>query len=243
MKVKILHLYSDFMNLYGEVGNVRIMQRRLEDQGFTVEVINSTVSDPDIKFDVDFVYMGSGYESNRDIAAAHLGKFKRSLVRAVIDGVPMLFTGNSFDLLGKGVTNADGKFIEGLDIFNYTFKEQREKRYTGDVVLQERATQERYVGFVNRAGIPDSWEDMCCEVIKVIGNVPVRQDAARVHNLFGVSLIGPVLLKNPKLADDFVKEICERKNAEYQEISYPRSEKSHDKTLKALLETDAGKKA
>ena len=202
MTVKILHLYPDFMNLYGENGNVRIMKRRLEDQGFTVEIINSSIADLDVKFDVDFVYMGSGYESNRDIAAKHLGKFKRSLVRAVIDGVPMLFTGNSFDLLGKGITTANGTFIEGLDIFNYTFKEQLEKRYTGDLVLEERATKERYVGYVNRAGVPDSAEDMCCEVIKVIGNVPSNKDAARVHNLLGISLIGPVLLKNPQLAEN-----------------------------------------
>lgn len=242
MTVKILHLYPDFMNLYGENGNVRIMKRRLEDQGFAVEIINSTIADLDIKFDVDFVYMGSGYESNRDIVAKHLGKFKRSLVRAVIDGVPVLFTGNSFDLLGKGITTADGRFIEGLDIFNYTFKEQLEKRYTGDLVLEERATKDRYVGFVNRAGVPDSAEDMCCEVIKTIGNVPMNKDAARVHNLLGISLIGPVLLKNPQLAENFVKAICERRGVEYKAVSYPRSERSHEKTLKALLETDAGKK-
>ena len=51
-------------------------------------------------------------------------------------GVPMLFTGNSYDILGKGITASDGTFIEGLGIFGYTFKEQLEKRYTGDVILE-----------------------------------------------------------------------------------------------------------
>ena len=38
MNVKILYLYPDFMNLYGDNGNVRIMEKRLKDQGFDVEI-------------------------------------------------------------------------------------------------------------------------------------------------------------------------------------------------------------
>lgn len=239
MSVKILYLYPDFMNLYGDNGNVRILEKRLKDQGLDVEIINRTITDFEINFNVDFVYMGSGYESNRNLVADHIYRYKTALIRAIIDGVPMLFTGNSYDLLGKGITTADGKFIEGLGIFNYSFKEQIDKRYTGDVVLEELATHERMVGFVNRAGIPDCEEDLCCKAIKVIGNVPIKKDAARIHNFFGISLIGPVLLKNPKIADSYVELICKRKGVEYKKISYPRSEKSHDKTLKALMETDA----
>ena len=239
MNVKILYLYPDFMNLYGDNGNVRILERRLKDQGFDVEIVSRTITDYDISFDYDFVYMGSGYESNRNLVADHICRYKSAFIRAIIDGVPMLFTGNSYDLLGKGITAADGRFIEGLGIFNFSFKEQLEKRYTGDVILEEPATKQRYAGFMNRAGLPDSEEDLCCNAIKVIGNIPVKKDAARIHNFFGISLIGPVLLKNPKLADSFVETICSRKGTEFKKISYPRSERSHDKTLKALMETDA----
>ena len=38
MSVKILYLYPDFMSLYGDNGNVRILTRRLEDQEFFVEI-------------------------------------------------------------------------------------------------------------------------------------------------------------------------------------------------------------
>ena len=33
-EIKLLHLYHDLMNLYGEYGNLRILSRHLEDQGF-----------------------------------------------------------------------------------------------------------------------------------------------------------------------------------------------------------------
>lgn len=239
MNVKILYLYPDFMSLYGDNGNVRIMDRRLKDQGFEVEIIKRTVTDSDIDFtDVDFVYMGSGFESNRNIAAKHLAGFKDALVKAVDDGVPMLFTGNSYDILGKGITTADGSFVEGLGIFGFTFKEQIEKRYTGDVVLEDCAINERYVGFVNRAGVPEKNEELLFDAVKVIGNVPMTKDAVRKNRLLGISLIGPVLLKNPKLAELFVNEICERKGVKAKVVDYPHSEKSHAMTLKALMEAE-----
>ena len=239
MTVKILYLYPDFMSLYGDNGNVRILERRLEDQGFDVEIIRRTITDGQIDFDVDFVYMGSGFESNRNLVLQHISRFKDELIKAADNGVPMLFTGNAYDILGKGITTSDGKFVQGLGIFDFSFKEQLEKRYTGDVVLEDAKTRQRYVGFVNRAGVPDCCDDLICDVIKVIGNVPMKKDAARKNNLLGISLIGPVLLKNPGIADSFVETICRKKGAEYKKISYPRSEKSHGKTVKALLETDA----
>lgn len=239
MNVKILYLYPDFMNLYGDNGNVRIMEKRLKDQGFDVEIVRSTVTDHSIDFEgADFIYMGSGFESNRNAALKHLSGFRDSLVKAIEDGVPMLFTGNSYDMLGKGITAPDGTFIEGLGIFNFTFKEQLEKRYTGDVVLEDKATGERYAGFVNRAGVQDSEEDLVFDAIKVIGNIPIKKDAVIRNNLTGISLIGPVLLKNPKMADKIVNVICERKGVQVKPVNYPLSEKSHDKTLKALMEAE-----
>ena len=51
MNVNILFLYPDFMSLYGDNGNVRIMQKRLEDQGFEVEIIRRTITDNEISFE------------------------------------------------------------------------------------------------------------------------------------------------------------------------------------------------
>ena len=239
MNVNILYLYPDFMSLYGDNGNIRILERRLKDQGFDVEIIKHTITDDVISFDdMDFVYMGSGFESNRNLVAAHLANFKDGLVRAIDDGVPMLFTGNSYDILGDRIETADKTVIKGLGIFDFSFIEQIEKRYTGDVVLEDWENHELYVGFVNRAGVPHGKDGLAFEITKVIGNVPFEKDGVRKNNLLGISLIGPLLLKNPKIAESFVRIICGRKGAEYKEISYPNSEKSHDKTKKALLNAE-----
>ena len=124
MKVRILYLYPDYMNLYGDNGNVRILERRLTDQGFEVEIVSETITSPKISIkDVDFVYMGSGYESNRNMAADHLKRSLDELKQSIDEGVPMLFTGNSYDILGKTIITSDFSLVEGLGIFDYTFKD------------------------------------------------------------------------------------------------------------------------
>ena len=239
MNVKILYLYSDFMSLYGDNGNVRILERRLKDQGFDVEIIKRTITDSAIAFDdVDFVYMGSGFESNRNLVAKHLSQFKDGLVKAIDDGVPMLFTGNAYDVLGSSIMTPERDEIRCLGIFDFTVIDQIEKRFTGDVVLADTKKNDVYVGFVNRAGVLKGEGALEFDVTKVIGSVPLTKDGVRKNNLLGVSLIGPLLLKNHKIAESFVKTICERKGTEYKEIRYPHSEKSHDKTKKALLNAE-----
>ena len=239
MNVKILYLYPDFMSLYGDNGNVRILERRLKDQGFDVEIIKRTITDSAIAFDdVDFVYMGSGFESNRNLVAKHLSQFKDGLVKAIDDGVPMLFTGNAYDVLGSSIMTPERDEIRCLGIFDFTVIDQIEKRFTGDVVLADTKKNDVYVGFVNRAGVLKGEGALEFDVTKVIGTVPLTKDGVRKNNLLGVSLIGPLLLKNHKIAESFVKTICERKGTEYKEIRYPHSEKSHDKTKKALLNAE-----
>ncbi len=239
MNVKILYLYPDFMSLYGDNGNVRILERRLKDQGFDVEIIKRTITDSAITFDdVDFVYMGSGFESNRNLVAKHLSQFKDGLVKAIDDGVPMLFTGNAYDVLGSSIMTPERDEIRCLGIFDFTVIDQIEKRFTGDVVLADTKKNDVYVGFVNRAGVLKGEGTLEFYVTKVIGSVPLTKDGVRKNNLLGVSLIGPLLLKNHKIAESFVKTICERKGTEYKEIRYPHSEKSHDKTKKALLNAE-----
>ena len=239
MNVKILYLYPDFMSLYGDNGNVRILERRLKDQGFDVEIIKRTITDSAITFDdVDFVYMGSGFESNRNLVAKHLSQFKDGLVKAIDDGVPMLFTGNAYDVLGSSIMTPERDEIRCLGIFDFTVIDQIEKRFTGDVVLADTKKNDVYVGFVNRAGVLKGEGALEFDVTKVIGTVPLTKDGVRKNNLLGVSLIGPLLLKNHKIAESFVKTICERKGTEYKEIRYPHSEKSHDKTKKALLNAE-----
>lgn len=60
--MKILHLYYDLMNLYGEYGNVVVLVKHLEDQGEEVIVDKKTIGDQIDFTQYDFIYCGSGTE-------------------------------------------------------------------------------------------------------------------------------------------------------------------------------------
>lgn len=237
MKAKILYLYYDFMNLYGDNGNVRIMEKRLEDQGFEVEIVNKTVTDGDISFDgFDFIYCGSGTESRRAVATRHLKQFENEFKAAIDAGTPILFTGNSWGMLGNSITSVTGEKEDGLGFFGFDVKEEIKTRFIGDAVETAEGFADPFVGFINKCDEISNFDDFMFSIKKTIGQIPFAKDGVRKENLFGISLIGPVLVKNPFYAKYLTKLITEKRKMSYRETEYPYEEKGYAMTLKALAE-------
>lgn len=65
MELKLLHLYHNLMNLYGEYGNIKALTRHLEDQGAKVHLTETDTADGVCLADFDFIYIGSGTEKTR----------------------------------------------------------------------------------------------------------------------------------------------------------------------------------
>lgn len=76
MEVKILHLYYDIMNLYGEYGNIKILEKHLQDQGCEVTIDRKTIGDEKNLGEYDFVYMGCGTERNQALVMQDFMKEK-----------------------------------------------------------------------------------------------------------------------------------------------------------------------
>ena len=45
MTIRIAHLYYDIMNLYGEIGNIKVLRYHLEEQGIKVIIDNLSIND------------------------------------------------------------------------------------------------------------------------------------------------------------------------------------------------------
>ena len=93
MEIKLLHLYYDIMNLYGEYGNIKILEQHLKDQGCEVIVDKKTINE-DINFEqYDFVYIGSGTEKNQEIILKDImEKHKDELKNAIEQEKVILLT-------------------------------------------------------------------------------------------------------------------------------------------------------
>ena len=222
------------MNLYGDYGNVVMLERRLEELGMDVTVERRT--DGDILFDgsYDFIYCGAGTEKKRDRALSLLRTEKDALKEAIESGTQVLFTGNSWEMLGKSIHTVDGEDAAGLGIFDYVTSET-DTRITHDIVAGTDLLDRPVVGFVNKCG---SVSDVRTPLFTRLTLGPGNSDGAGSEgfiykNFYGTELIGPLLVKNPHMMDMFLKALCGDK---YRTITHESAEKAYEVTLKALSE-------
>lgn len=224
-KIRIAHLYYDLMNLYGENGNVRYLQKKLEEQGFDAEVYFLTIDD-DIDFDkYDFYYMGMGSDDNKLIVLEDILKYKKQIKNAINNGKYFLVTGNSIELFGEGIINLSNEFIVALETFKYQVREE-EFRIVGEQYYESNLIKERIIGFQNRNSvIINCKEDKLFKVLKGTGYKPNEDiEGISYNNFFGTYLLGPILVRNPYFTDVLVKRLCDERGVDYilqcDEVAY-----------------------
>lgn len=228
--VKILHLFPNLMNLYGDYGNITILKKHLEDQGQKVVVDRKDIESKINFKSYDFIYMGSGTETNLQIALNNLLKYKSDFIECVNSGKVILFTGNAMELLGKSI---DGK--KALGLFDFEV-EYTDKRFTGDVIVKNEDLG-FIVGFINKSSlIKGGEENKLFDYIFMDNNLQDNEyEGYHKHNTFGTHIIGPVLAKNPDFVDRIVQLLLP-KNCKYKNITYTYEIESFIVTLNALKE-------
>jgi len=228
--VKILHLYPNLMNLYGDYANITVLKKHLEDQGLKV-----SVEGKELKSKIDFkkydlIYMGSGSDSNLLVALNDLRKYRDDIVQAIDKNKVILFTGNAMEVLGNSVIGQ-----KGLGIFDFDV-ELTNKRYTGDVIANND-TLGNVVGFINKGTIIKGGENSKLFDYEFIDNnlKDNTYEGCHKNNLYGTHIIGPVLVKNPGFMKAIVKSLLPSKQ-KYKNIKYKYEEESYTITYNALKE-------
>jgi lipid II isoglutaminyl synthase (glutamine-hydrolysing) len=108
--IKILHLYYDLLNLYGEDGNIKALCSLLDYLRIKYEVNRLSINDEVNISDYSFIYIGSGTESNQKLVLPHLLKYKESLDEYINKNKVILVTGNSIELFGKSIKDLDKEY-------------------------------------------------------------------------------------------------------------------------------------
>lgn len=233
MEIRILHLYYDIMNLYGEYGNIKVLERHLIDQGANTFVDKKSIGDEFDFKDYDFIYIGSGTENNQEFVLKDLMKRKENLKEYIENAGYALLTGNSFELLGKTI---DDK--EALNIFDFETK-ITEERTTSDIICSSEILENKIIGFINSMSIVYNNDKPLFKILK--GGVSGSSDEGlKYKNTFGTHIIGPILFRNPELLKYFVKGLCLSKDKEfiYKDTEYYEEEMSYKIALKELEERE-----
>ena len=108
-QIKILHLYYDLLNLYGENANVRALTKSLENQNIEVIIEFKSIDEKININNYDFIYLGSGSDENINIVESDFNKYINDFKDYISNGGFVLATGNALDLFSK-VLDFSNKF-------------------------------------------------------------------------------------------------------------------------------------
>ena len=212
MKLEICILYPDLLNSYGDTGNLAILEHRIKARG--IELVTHPVSlteDFDPKA-YDIVLMGGGQFHEQSIVAEDLHKNKGALLKEYVhDGKVALLICGAYQLAGKYYVDDKGEKQEGLGILPI-YTEAAGERLVGDVVIKSEKGQ-WYVGFENHLGKTHIGDlEPFGKVLTGFGNNGVDGfEGCLFKNTIGTYLHGPLLSKNPEIADGMIKKALELK--------------------------------
>lgn len=207
MEIRILHLYYDLLNLYGEYANVKILEKRLTDNGFTVLIDKKTIGDDVDLGRYDFVYIGSGTESKLYRCAEHFLTLKGQIESFVNEEKILLSTGTSCELLGRRITGGNGEKIPCAGLFDFETEHNFFARKTGDVICSCPFIGEKIVGFINNCSTVKGVDEPMFTF--ELGGNGEKADGVRKNNAFATHLTGPLLVKNPYFLEYVVGIVCE----------------------------------
>jgi len=216
MKITIGYLYYDLLNLYGDSGNVKALEYHLKEQGVDVEIKYLSINDKKNFKDIDFIYIGSGTEENILTALEDLKKDKKEIEKYINNNKYILSTGNSIELFGNYVII--NKKIKTLGILDYVSMHQ--DRIVKDIKIKNDIINEEIIGFENHQG-------------KIIST---NDDIIREKNFIGTYIIGPILVRNPKLCSKLVHDLIlsKDKDFEFKEENYKLDEEAYKKTVETI---------
>ncbi len=220
--LRIAWLYPDLMSTYGDRGNVIVLQKRCEWREIATQVRPVTLETPvrELK-ECDLIFMGGAQDRQQKLAGEDFLIRKGPVVKEMVEaGVPALFVCAAYQFVGHYYKPYQGDPIPGAGIFDLTTEHpgDQAQRLIGNVVAElihplELAGQ-TIVGFENHGGRTRLGPKMkpFAKVVKGGGNNGDDGfEGAVYQNAIGSYFHGPLLPKNPVIADWLISRVLRRK--------------------------------
>lgn len=213
--ITILQLYPKDMNIYGDYGNLLVIQRRLEWYGYEPKIIHYNVGDT-FPADVDIVIGGGGQDSGQEVIHEDLLKIGPKLKALAEKGVPMLMVCGLYQLFGNFFKTLNGKTLTGIGILDVKTIGTNE-RLIGNIVTNNSEFGD-IIGYENHSGqtfLGNNAEPFATVIKGAGNNSKDGHEGARYKNVIGTYLHGSILPKNPKLADFFIHTAVMKKYGDF----------------------------
>jgi hypothetical protein len=206
VNIRVAHLYPDYLNIYADRGNIAVLSRRAALRGHELEVEPVGLGDIVRPNAHDLVYIGGGQDREQALIAPDLAAKGDDLREVVAGGAALLAVCGGYQLLGRGYRGRDGSFMPGAGLFAHETVAGA-TRMIGDVLLDcelEPGNRKQLAGFENHAGrtlLEPSAKPLGRIVFGFGNDGESGFEGCRVGRAIGTYLHGPLLPRNPWLAD------------------------------------------
>ena len=206
MRIVVGHLFPDYLNIYADRGNIAVLSRRAAWRGHELEVRSLGAGDDLRPGEHDLYYIGGGQDREQELIAPVLAAHGKALRAAVGHGAAVLAVCGGYQLLGRSYRDQSGDELPGIGLFPL-HTVAGERRMIGDVLLEcelEPGERRTLAGFENHAGRTylDEGAEPLGRVVAGFGNDGESGfEGCRAGRALGTYLHGPLLPRNPWLAD------------------------------------------
>ncbi len=244
--LKIGWLYPELMSTYGDRGNIIVLQKRCEWRGIKTEIINIDENTKNSELSsLNILFGGGAQDKEQDLVMESLRKMSAKIKELIKNDTPSLFVCGSPQLLGKYYEPSQGKRIEGLGIFDIesVHPGPEKARLTGNIVAEVKLPDMQnvtIVGFENHGGRTTLGKNAqpFAKVVKGFGNNGNDDTEGVIYkNAIGSYFHGPLLTKNPEIADWLISKAIEvkyNKKIELQPLDDTYSQKAKSAIAKRL---------
>lgn len=215
--LNLAHLYGNLLNTYGDNGNILMLQYVGRQLGITVETTVVSIHEPFDDQAFDLVFFGGGQDYEQVIVAKDLPSKKEALTRFIEEEKVVLAICGGYQMLGHYYIGAKGEKINGISALDHYTISQENNRFIGDVKIYNETFDETYYGFENHNGrtFLGEGEQALGKVLEGKGNNGEDQTEGVIYkNVFGSYFHGPLLARNPQLAERLIKTAFIKKYGE-----------------------------
>jgi len=201
VNIRVAHLYPDYLNIYADRGNIAVLAARAARRGHDLDVTAVGMGDAIVPGAHDLYYLGGGQDREQLLVAADLAAKGEPLKEAAAAGAAVLAVCGGYQLLGRGYRGFHGEDMPGVGLLPLETV-AGDRRMIGDVLIESDVGL--IAGFENHAGRThlDVGAEPLGRVVFGYGNDGHSgYEGCRVGRAIGTYLHGPLLPRNPLLAD------------------------------------------
>ena len=239
--VNVCWMYHDIMDLYGDKGNIMVLKKRCLDRNIEFHLDTCGIGEQKDLSQYDLIFLGGGADKEQISLIPDLLSRKENIKKAMDEHTFVLLICGGYQLFGQYYIAADGSKIEGLKFYDYYTDTGKEgKRCIGNIILEADldGLKTKIIGFENHGGQTENVKSPLGKVLKGYGNsFDAGYEGFYDGKILGTYLHGPLLPKNPQVADFVITKAIQKRNPDFSiNDLQPLEDLFEEKARKALLD-------